>query len=290
VVDGQIAFCGGINVLDDLYDPNHGALDAPRFDFAVAVTGPLVRDVSETMSHFWWRLKAARNARQFNFGAAWKSLQAAVRPAQAIDNSASTNAPGEAHGQGIRAALVLRDNLRRRTRIEQAYRQAIAGARTEIIIANAYFVPGAKLRHALINAALRGVKVRLLLQGRYEYFMQFHAARPVMGALLAAGVEIHEYSPSFLHAKVAVVDSQWATVGSSNLDPLSLLLAREANVVVLDAAFALDLRQRLDSAMQQQGRRLDPMTYANRPLRQRLLDRCAFGLMRLMLFLHGSRY
>ncbi|MFX5839798.1 phospholipase D-like domain-containing protein, partial [Acinetobacter baumannii] len=82
--------------------------------------------------------------------------------------------------------------------------------------------------------------MRLLLQGRYEYFMQYHAARPVYGPLLEAGVEIHEYAPSFLHAKVAVVDAlgdrPWATVGSSNLDPLSLLLAREANVVVEDTA------------------------------------------------------
>jgi cardiolipin synthase len=112
----------------------------------------------------------------------------------------------------------------------------------------------------------------------------------VFGQLLAAGVEIHEYARSFLHAKVAVVDSRWATVGSSNLDPLSLLLAREANVVVVDEAFARDLRQRLDVAMLQHGTRLDPEAYANRPWRQRLLDRCAFGLMRLMLFLNGSRY
>ena len=77
--------------------------------------------------------------------------------------------------------------------------------------------------------------VTLLLQGRYEYFMQHHASRAVYGALLARGIEIIEYAPSFLHAKVAVIDGPaGATVGSSNLDPLSLLLAREANVFVLD--------------------------------------------------------
>jgi cardiolipin synthase len=93
---------------------------------------------------------------------------------------------------------------------------------------------------------------------------------------------------------VAVIDAgsehPWATVGSSNLDPLSLLLAREANVVVEDAPFALELRQRLQRAMQHDSRRLDPADYANRPLRQRLLDRVAFGLMRLALFLTGKRY
>ena len=128
--------------------------------------------------------------------------------------------------------------MRNRARIERAYRRAIGRAREEIIIANAYFVPGRRMRHALETAARRGVKVQLLLQGRYEYFMQYYAARPIYGALLRAGVQIHEYSPSFLHAKVAVIDGRWATVGSSNLDPFSLLLAREANVVIEDAGFA----------------------------------------------------
>jgi cardiolipin synthase len=177
-----------------------------------------------------------------------------------------------------------------RSRIERSYRQAIGAATQEIIIANAYFVPGRKLRRGLIHAARRGVRVRLLLQGRYEYFMQYHAARPVYGALLKAGVEIHEYSVSFLHAKVAVIDGHWATVGSSNLDPLSLLLAREANVFVDDAEFALELRTRLERAMALGGKRIDPATYSNRLWHQLFLDRCAFGLMRALLFLTGKRY
>lgn len=292
-IDGHIAFCGGINVLDDFYDPNHGALGSPRFDFAIEIYGPLVRDVTETTTQFWWRLKAVKNTREMDFPSAWAALQAAVRASRHRGEDAPT--AGQQGGGGAalptaRAALVLRDNFRMRTRIEASYRKAIGEARSEIIIANAYFVPGARLRHALIRAAKRGVRVRLLLQGRYEYFMQFHAARPVFGALLDAGVEIHEYAASFLHAKVAVIDSLWVTVGSSNLDPLSLLLAREANVVVVDAAFAEDLRQRLDSAMQLSGQSMDAKKYANRPRRQRLLDWLAFGLMRLMLFLTGRRY
>jgi cardiolipin synthase A/B len=303
VVDGIVAFCGGINILDDFFDPNHGALEAPRFDFAVRVTGPLVHDVAQSMTQFWWRLKAATDVRERDFPAAWAALQSAVRLGLAQDDEVDAQGDrpvpaGEAYARssGIapnrtaRAALLLRDNLRRRTQIERAYRKAIAEARSEIIIANAYFVPGGRLRRALIYAARRGVRVRLLLQGRYEYFMQYHAARPVFGALLAAGIEIHEYAPSFLHAKVAVIDSRWVTVGSSNLDPVSLLLAREANVVVVDELFAQDLRQRLEMAMQTQGHRMDPQTYARRPLQQRALDMIAFGLMRLMLFLTGNRY
>ena len=291
-VDGRVAFCGGINVLDDFFDPNHGVLDSPRFDFALRITGPLVRDATEAMAQFWWRLRAAKTARSFDFPSAWAALQSAVRVGKhsAVAQGAVAANRSDGPPMQARAALVLRDNFRMRTRIEAAYRKAIGEARSEIIIANAYFVPGARLRRALIQAAKRGVRVRLLLQGRYEYFMQFHAARPVFGALLAAGVEIHEYAASFLHAKVAVVDSMWVTVGSSNLDPLSLLLAREANVVVVDAALARDLRARLNNAMQLSGHAMDATAYANRPLRQRLLDWLAFGLMRLILLLSGRRY
>ena len=120
--------------------------------------------------------------------------------------------------------------------------------------------------------------------------MQYHAARPVYGAMLEAGVEIHEYAASFLHAKVAVIDMRWATVGSSNLDPLSLLLAREANIVMDDTDFARVLRARLEIAMASGGQALDSDTYANRPWRQRMLDKIAYGLMRLGLLLLGRRY
>ena len=288
VVDGLVAFCGGANVLDDFYDPNHGALAVARLDFTVRVTGPLVQEVHAVLTQFWWRLQAASTARAHDMRASWQALHEAVavpRQSQTAGPSSPANAAPGAH-----AGLVLRDNVRHRAQIERAYRKAIGEATIEIIISNAYFLPGRKLRQGLIHAARRGVRVRLLLQGRYEYFMQYHAARPVYGALLAAGVEIHEYGVSFLHAKVAVIDNRWATVGSSNLDPLSLLLAREANLVVEDETFARQLRTELEAAITQGGVRVDPQTYANRPWRQRLLDRIAFGLMRLALLLTGNRY
>jgi cardiolipin synthase A/B len=103
-------------------------------------------------------------------------------------------------------------------------------------------------------AAARGVRVRLLLQGRYENFFQYRAARPVYQKLVDAGIDIREYAPSALHAKVAVVDQAWATVGSTNLDPLSLLLAREANVMSTDRRFAQLLHQRLDGWSNTPGR------------------------------------
>lgn len=283
VVDGVVAFCGGINILDDFHDPNHGPLESPRLDFAVRVTGPLASRVHATMSQLWLRMQAIRDVRSVRLADVLGSLRAPGAPERAREGAAS--------GQPrARAALLLRDNLRNRARIERAYRRAIGRARREIIIANAYFVPGRKMREALVSAARRGVRVRLLLQGRYEYFMQYYAARPIYGALLRAGVEIYEYSPSFLHAKVAVIDGRWATVGSSNLDPLSLLLAREANVVVEDQDFAGQLRDHLMHAMRDEEQAMDPEDFSNRPLSQRFMEGVALALMRLALAVQGKNY
>jgi cardiolipin synthase A/B len=283
VVDGVVAFCGGINILDDFHDPNHGPLESPRLDFAVRVTGPLVSKVHATMSQLWLRMQAIRDVRRVRLADVLGSLRA--------PGATGRDREGAASGQPrARAALLLRDNLRNRARIERAYRRAIGRARHEIIIANAYFVPGRKMREALVSAARRGVRVRLLLQGRYEYFMQYYAARPIYGALLRAGVEIYEYSPSFLHAKVAVIDGRWATVGSSNLDPLSLLLAREANVVVEDQDFASQLRDHLMHAMRDEEQAMDPEDFSNRPLRQRFMEGVALALMRLALAVQGKNY
>ena len=294
VVDERTVFCGGINVLDDFYDPNHGELEAPRFDFAVAVTGPLALEASEAMALLWWRVQAGYSARQNHLSAAWDKFKAAGYGAHTVAARLSSKAAAVSSDPpplpGAKAALVLRDNLRNRRSIELVYRKAIGKAHHDILIANAYFVPGSKLRRALINASRRGVKVTLLLQGKYEYFMQYHAARPVYGALLKAGVEIHEYEASFLHAKVAVIDGHWATVGSSNLDPLSLLLAREANVVIEDKVFADKLRTSLCTAISHHGHRLDPVAYSQRALRQRVFDHIAYALMRVGVFIAGQRY
>jgi cardiolipin synthase len=290
VIDGELAFCGGINILDDWFDPNHGTLAQPRLDFAVSARGILVQHMQETMAQLWWRIQGVQHAKQQQFPEALSSFRVA-----GVQLSWQQEAGVALEAQMVaKAGLLLRDNVLNRGQIERAYLKAIGAARHEIVIANAYFLPGRRVRQALIHAAKRGVRVRLLLQGRYEYFMQYHAARPVYGALLAAGVEIHEYAASFLHAKVAVMDPDhdrpWATVGSSNLDPLSLLLAREANVVVADQAFAQKLHQRLVRAIEQQSKPLGVHTFTQSPWHLRLRDRVAFALMRLALFLTGNRY
>jgi cardiolipin synthase len=305
VVDGTIGFCGGINLIDDYSDPRDGVLGFPRFDFAVCCTGPLVDAMDATMMQLWWRLTAASKARQREFRAAWLALRAAPRLSGSGSSAGLTDAVWHAvqprhlpsthparppHVDDVTAMLVLRDNIWHRTDIERAYLKAVGEARTEVVLANAYFVPGRRLRKALMRAVRRGVRVRVLLQGRYEGFMQYHAARPVYKQMLDAGIDIREYTPSALHAKVAVVDGTWATVGSSNLDPLSLLLAREANVVTVDARFAADLHQRLDQALLHGSQAIDHAALLSRPWHQRALDRLAFGLMRALLFLSGHRY
>lgn len=311
VVDGRVGFCGGVNLIDDFFDPRDGVLPFPRFDFAVCCTGPLVDAMDDTMMQLWWRLLAGSKVRHREFRAAWLAFRAApnargggsgqgrgrsgglteaVWDAVLPRHLPSTHPVRPPHVTDAAAMLVLRDNIWHRADIERAYLKAVGEARTEVLLANAYFVPGRRLRKAMMLAVKRGVRVRVLLQGRYEGFMQYHAARPVYKQMLNAGIDIREYTPSALHAKVAVVDGRWATVGSSNLDPLSLLLAREANVVTVDPRFAADLRQRLDQALANGSRAIDHDALLNRPWHQRALDRLAFGLMRALLFLSGHRY
>lgn len=233
VVDASIAFVGGINVIDDL---NHPEPLLPRFDFAISIEGPLQKQLMLATKHLWKVVAMARLKR-------W--VRHNETPYLTIQPSGNQ-----------RGALVIRDNFRHRHDIEEVYLHAITNACSEIIIANAYFLPGINLRHALSDAARRGLRVVLLLQGRIEYRLQHYATLALFGSLLDAGIEIYEYHKSYLHAKVAVIDRRWSTVGSSNIDPFSLLLAREANVIVDDELFANQLRFCLENAMVKESTRV----------------------------------
>lgn len=274
VIDARIAFVGGINVLDDRFDPNHGALDAPRLDFAVRVQGPIVSSVHLAAERLGWELGLLRG----EVGAAHGMRRSPRVPGLGDEPSAAGT---------VRAMFVLRDNVRFRRSIERQYLTAIRAARHEVLIACAYFFPGARFRQALKDAARRGVRVRLLLQGRVEYAVPHYAAHAFYDELLAAGVEIIEYRASFLHAKVAVIDDI-ATVGSSNIDPFSLLVAREANVFVFDAQFAATLRARLQRAIDEGGDPVLPSRHARRGWVARTVDRLAFAMLRAALALSGE--
>jgi cardiolipin synthase len=232
VIDGEIAFVGGINIINDV--PAEVSA-APRLDYAVRIDGVLSGDVHAVMRRLWGMVSWTLLHR---YGRRWRWHDAVRR---------SQNEP---------VALVLRDNVRHRRDIERAYLQAMRGAQREIIIANAYFLPGRLFRRTLQQAARRGIRVVLLLQGKVEYRLQHYATHALYEQLLSAGIEIYEYQPSYLHAKVAVVDGHWATVGSSNIDPFSLFLSREANLLVRDEVFAGQLRASLLQAIQQDARRI----------------------------------
>ena len=250
VCDDTVAFVGGINLVDDRHDLNHGWVDAPRLDFAIAVQGPLAASVLATARAMWARSHLVR---------AWREEVRAVsrsrRPVRASLKllgqlrGAGARPEPDADVQPVHAAFIVRDNLRQRRAIEHSYVQAIRQARTRIDIAVPYFYPGRGFRRALTAAARRGVRVRLLLQGKIDYRIAAMAAWAVYDEMRARGVRIYEYTPAFLHAKVALVDDNWATVGSSNIDPLSLLLNLEANVVVRDAPFTAALAQRFEAAL-----------------------------------------
>jgi cardiolipin synthase len=264
VADARVGFVGGINIIDDMHTPGHMP---PRFDFAVRVEGPLVAQMQEQAERLWTRV-------------AWVRLHRHWR--------ASLRAELDFARKGTqRAALVVRDNLRHRSDIEDAYLEAIHGAREEIIIANAYFFPGRRFRQALIAAARRGVRVVVLLQGRVEYVLLHYASRALYGLLLDAGVEIHEYYKSFLHAKVAVIDGHWSTVGSSNIDPFSLMLAREANVVALDREFAAELREALQQALEIGARVVQKKRWFKKPLSTRIAIWIAYAAVRLLMGVFG---
>jgi cardiolipin synthase len=263
VIDGRIAFVGGINVIDDMDTPGQ---TPPRFDYTVGVEGPLLPAVHHAARHLWQLVSWANFRHRPATPATW---------------------PVPPPCGDMEAALVLRDNLRHRRDIEDAYLAAITSAREDVIIASAYFLPGRRFRHALMEAAGRGVRVTLLLQGRVEYLLLHYATQTFYGSLIGAGVRIVEYRKSFLHAKVAVVDDRWATVGSSNIDPFSLLLAREANVLVHHAGFAGQLRRSLEQAMADGGSEVRSEDLKKRPLALRALSWLAYSAVRLAIGVAG---
>jgi cardiolipin synthase A/B len=268
VIDGEVGFIGGINIIDDLHTPRH---TPPRIDFAVRVRGPVLQPMIAATARLW-------NVTRF------------ANPRQGLSTAETVEWNGYRGGHSI-AKFVVRDNLANRRDIERAYLAAIRTARGDVLIANAYFFPGIRFRRALVRTAKRGIRVRVLVQARTEYAMMNLATKALYGQLLAGGVEIYEYNTSFLHAKVAVVDERWATVGSSNIDPLSLLLAREANVVVKDELFTGQLRTELERLLERGASKVDPQTWAQRPLTTRIGHWMTYGLVRTLIsyFAFGAK-
>lgn len=263
VVDGKIGFVGGINIIDDNDVPDQ---IPPRIDYAVRVEGAILVAIVASVHKLWRRL-------------AWAITR------QGSGRNTNLLPPPQSTKTGLKAAFVMRDNMLHRHDIEEAYLAAINHAKSEIIIANAYFVPGRTFRKALLNAVKRGVRVKLLLQGRKEYFLMF-ATHAFYSDFLAHGIEIYEYRKSFMHSKVAVIDSHWATVGSSNIDPFSLLLAHEANVVVQDAVFAAELKNEINASIEE-AHRVTAEDWEHDSKVKHFFSWFAYGIIRFILGMIG---
>lgn len=273
VVDGQVAFIGGIN-----YSADHLGDFGPeaKQDYAVAIEGPAVDEIHRF---------AAAVARRQHERMPWRTQLRAGWDRRPWHRRVQPPAP-DAQG-GAEVLFVTRDNGRHPTDIERQYRLAIRAAKQRIVIANAYFFPGYRLIRDIKQAAGRGVDVRLILQGQPDMAVVKFAARTLYPYLLGAGVSIYEYCRRPLHGKVALVDDHWATVGSSNLDPLSLALNLEANVVIRDRGFNACLSENLEGLMREHCKRMDP-EHARRPNAWRsALSMLAFHAMRLFPRLAG---
>lgn len=265
LIDGYRAFVGGINIIDDAT----GNTDDIRFDFALDIEGPLVEPIAQAIDRQWLTLnRLSRLLRHAQPAASPTRLH--IAPTGQLD-----------------AALALRDNLMHRRVIEQSYLRAIRQARHHMALAMAYFIPSRRILAEILAATQRGVQVSLLLQGRIEYRLQHYASQALYDTLLKHGVRIFEYRPGFMHAKAAVIDGTWATLGSANLDPFSLLVAREANIVVHNAAFAQSLLARLLQAIRLHGEEITADTWAMQPAHHRLFRNVSAQLLYRALCLTG---
>lgn len=252
VIDAHEAFTGGINMIDDCYDLDHGWSDKPRLDYAVRFTGPSVLPALQTARAMWTRASLGHDWREdlselLHERGRIQRVKQLWRHARLLlpKNKRAELAEDFATDAPMQAAFVLRDNLRQRRTIERAAIRAILRSRHKVDIVTPYFYPGLSLKRALVFAAKRGVQVRLLLQGKPDYRLAALAARVLYRELQAQGVRIFEYQAAMLHAKVICVDESWATVGSSNLDPLSMVMNLEANLIVRDKKFAATLADQL---------------------------------------------
>ena len=264
VIDGRIGFVGGINIIDDFNTPPEMA---PRIDYAIQVNGPLIANMHASMQRLWLAMC------RVHLQPVRKSLlQEDITPESAGD---------------MRAALLLRDNLLHRNEIEDAYLSMIKSTKSEILIANAYFLPGLRFRHALRDAAARGVRVTLLLQGRTDHLFAGLASQALYSALLGQGIRIYEYHKSFMHSKVAVADDRWAMVGSSNIDPFSLMLSREANVLIKDRDFSRELRLDIETAINAGATLLSADEWQQRHYIKRFFSWFLYGLVRLLVGVIG---
>lgn len=216
VVDGHVAFTGGLNISNDYAAVVDGG--AGWRDTHVRITGPEAHTLERLFLGTWLEHKGP----QFDTARFRRNLSVGCTELRIVGNGFALDRKG----------------------IRRAYEEAFARATRRIDVTNAYFLPPAKLVKALVNAARRGVRVAVILAATTDVKLVLYAARGLYPRLLKNGIEVYEWANGrVLHAKTAVVDSTWATVGSSNLDPLSLRQNLEVNAIITEPHFAAALER-----------------------------------------------
>lgn len=226
IVDGQVAFVGGINISSVYSSGSRGAsqpkpanvqTDVPWRDTHLRVAGPVVKEFQKLFIGTWEQQSDATLPARNYLPMIRNQSNAVVR--------AIGSAPDELFSQ-IYVTLL----------------SAINSAESSIFITNAYFVPDPQLLEALKDASKRGVAVTLILPGKTDSQLVYYASRSFYDELLQAGVKIHERQHALLHAKTAVIDGVWSTIGSTNLDWRSFVSNQEINAVVLGQDFGLKMQ------------------------------------------------
>ncbi len=218
IVDGKIAIIGGVNI-SKVYSSTpfkRGKNEKSPIhwrDTDIQIEGPAVAELQKLFLGTWMMQREAKPALRDYFPEMQERGNALVRVI------AST--PGESN----RVPFIV-------------YVSAISFAKKSIHMTNSYFFPDDQIIKALTDAARRGVDVKIILPGITDSLLALHAQRSYYSELLRAGVQLYEHGNSLLHAKTAVVDSVWATVGSTNMDYLSLLNNNEVNAIILSKEFA----------------------------------------------------
>jgi len=211
IVDGAVAFLGGMNLSDEYAPASEGGQG--WHDVQIEIEGPEVRDLVTLLAQVW-----AQEEDDPLFPKGWPET-AAPRPG------------------GVLVAAIGSDQRPQRKAIGNAYLHALKHATKRVWIANAYFVPSLKFHRALRLAAARGVDVRVLAPVKTDVKPVYYASRALFDGLLRRGIRIFEYQGPVLHSKTTVIDGVWNTVGSYNLDHLSILFNLEVTAIVLDEAF-----------------------------------------------------
>jgi cardiolipin synthase len=257
VVDGRVAFVGGVNI--SAHWAPVGEQGAGWRDDVLRIEGPAVHEL-ERRFLATWRMAFQEGLERFRHG---------LHPLRRPRRLAAPRGP------------VCLTVLSSRRSIHRTYLHAISRARRSVLIAAAYFVPDRRMVAALREAAQRGVEVSLLLNAHSDHPFLEHCARAFYEKLLSAGVRIFEWQRGVLHAKTAVVDGVWGTLGSFNLERLSLVFNHEVNAVFADPQLGRALE---DSFRNDCGncREVSLEQFRHRPIWQKIVERIVFFFRKIL--------